>query len=98
MTEPDLIAEQMMALRKRFRERCEERGRDLLAACARRDRERVRGLAHDITGSAGLFGYPRLSEEAGSLSDKCRSGADEDAFEAARALGASLFAVAAGDD
>jgi HPt (histidine-containing phosphotransfer) domain-containing protein len=98
MTEPHQIAEQMRALRRRFRERCQERGRDLLIACEERDRGEVENLAHDITGSAGLFGYPALSEAAGELSAKCKAGADDAAFETARVLCASLLAVAAEKD
>ena len=98
MTQPHQIAEQMRALRRRFRERCKERGRDLLVACEERDRGKLENLAHDITGSAGLFGYPTLSEAAGELSAKCRAGADDAAFKAARDLCASLLTVAAEKD
>jgi HPt (histidine-containing phosphotransfer) domain-containing protein len=93
----DRIAEQMNELRQRFRVRCSERGAALADACEKADMEAIRSLAHDITGSAGLFGFPDLSQEARRLSDACRLCSDDEAVEAGRALSASLLAAARGD-
>jgi HPt (histidine-containing phosphotransfer) domain-containing protein len=85
----------MEILRTRFRARCGDRSASLLSACELRDLTAIQGLAHDITGSAGLFGFPSLSEEARNLSDSCRLGsAAEGTLSAARALSASLLRVA----
>ena len=95
MTPQDRISEQMLVLRERFRLRCAERAAALSRACDETDLDAVRGLAHDITGSAGMFGFPALSEQAQRLSDACRLGRDEETFRAARMLSASLLALAA---
>jgi HPt (histidine-containing phosphotransfer) domain-containing protein len=94
----DRIADQMEVLKQRFRVRCAERSRALDQACRHQDLPMIRSLAHDITGSAGLFGFPALSEEAQRLSDACRELSQDEAFAAARALCASLSAVAAEGD
>lgn len=97
MPSSDDIAEKMEILRTRFRARCGERSASLLYACERGDAEVIQKLAHDITGSAGLFGFPSLSEQARQLSDGCRDGiADERTLSAAAALSASLLRVAEG--
>ncbi|MFC7537265.1 Hpt domain-containing protein [Sphingomonas sp. GCM10030256] len=98
MTPQDRISDQMKLLRQRFRVRCAERGAALSQACDEGDLEALRGLAHDITGSAGLFGFPALSQEAQRLSEACRLGSDEATFRLARELSASLLAVAAEGD
>lgn len=98
MTVEDRIAEQMRALGQRFRLRCSERGSALSRACDERDLASVRSLAHDVTGSAGLFGFPALSQEAQRLSEACRDGCENETLEMARALSASLLALAAKED
>jgi HPt (histidine-containing phosphotransfer) domain-containing protein len=92
------IAEQMALLRARFRERCLDRSRSLSRACDEADLLTIASLAHDITGSAGLFGFPALSSEAKALSNCCRSEDEQEAIAAGRALSASLLRVAAEGD
>lgn len=95
VTPDDQIKQQMEMLRQRFRVRCAERGAALSRACDEAHLEAVRGLAHDITGSAGLFGFPDLSHEAQRLSEACRTGGDETTIRLARTLSASLLALSA---
>jgi HPt (histidine-containing phosphotransfer) domain-containing protein len=95
MDSSDCIAERLAVLQARFRARCVDRSASLSAACKAGDLTAISSLAHDITGSAGLFGYPTLSEEASNISELCRGGvADEPTIAAARALSASLLRVA----
>jgi PAS domain-containing protein len=61
-----------------------------------RDVEAIQRLAHNIAGSAGLFGYASLSQEAASLSACCRTGSADDVLGAARAMSGSLEALGAG--
>ena len=91
----DDISKMMTVLRQRFTVRCAERAAALSRACDASDLETVRSLAHDITGSAGMFGFPALSDEAQRLSGACRLGRDEETLRAARMLSASLLALAA---
>ena len=98
MAVEDRIAEQMRVLGQRFRVRCSERSVALSQACDERDLASVRSLAHDITGGAGLFGFPALSQEAQQLSEACRNGCEEETFRMARALSASMLALAAKED
>jgi HPt (histidine-containing phosphotransfer) domain-containing protein len=98
MEAQDRIAEQMNVLRKRFRSRCAERSEALLRACEKKDLPLLGSLAHDITGSAGLFGFPALSEKAQHVSELCREPNDEEAFAAGQALAVSLKAVASEGD
>jgi HPt (histidine-containing phosphotransfer) domain-containing protein len=95
MDSSECIAEKLAVLQARFRARCVARSESLCSACNVGDLAVIRSLAHDITGSAGLFGFPRLSEEARNLSDRCRDGVvDEPTIAAAMALSDSLLRVA----
>ncbi|MET0181158.1 MAG: Hpt domain-containing protein [Novosphingobium sp.] len=65
--------DRMAALRERFGARCAERGEQLAAALADGDREAVVRIAHDLAGSAGMFGCPELSRAAQRLEEAARA-------------------------
>ena len=94
MEAPDRLTEQMEILRTRFRLRCNEQAEALLKACASPNVAAIQQLAHNIAGSAGLFGFPILSEEASGLSECCRSGRTHEILSAARAMSQSLADLA----
>jgi HPt (histidine-containing phosphotransfer) domain-containing protein len=65
--------DRMAALRERFGARCGERAAQLAAALADGDRDAVVRIAHDLAGTAGIFGYPELSCAAQRLEEAARS-------------------------
>lgn len=54
----------MAQLRARFRARAGEEEARLRAALAGADLAEIRRLAHGLHGSAGVFGFPKLGEDA----------------------------------
>lgn len=57
----------MEVLRKRFCVRALEEADALEAALAANDRSRLEWLAHSLAGTAGVFGYSRVSTAASAL-------------------------------
>lgn len=68
--------EKMEQLRTRFRARAGEDRAKLIIALQQGDRETVRHLAHGLSGSGGIFGFPEISQAAEALEDKVDSGAE----------------------
>ena len=67
----------MAELRARFVARLEdERGR-LVAALRLDDREEVRRIAHGLSGSGGVFGFPEISAAAEEVEVAVDEGANE---------------------
>lgn len=59
--------EKMAGLRARFVVRAGEDRARLEAALAALDRVELKRLAHGLSGSAGIFGFPQITEEAQAL-------------------------------
>lgn len=57
----------MDELRQRFRVRAVEEAAQLEAAMVTNDLARLEWLAHSLSGTAGLFGYHRVSAAAAAL-------------------------------
>ncbi len=57
----------MAELRARFAEEAEKDRERLIKALADDDRHLIRGIAHSMSGRAGLFGFPEVSEKAAAL-------------------------------
>lgn len=57
----------MEALRQRFRVRAVEEADQLEAAMLANDLDRLGWLAHSLAGTAGIFGYHRVSAAAAGL-------------------------------
>jgi len=70
--------ERMAKLRERFVERAGMERTELIEARHRRDRETLRRLAHGLSGSAGVFGFPEISVEAARLETAVDEGASEE--------------------
>ena len=62
------------ALRLRFLARCAEDRAAIAEAAAAGDAERLKHLSHKLTGAAGTFGYPELSEAARIVEDQIDQG------------------------
>ena len=62
-------------LRDRFADRCSDRRDQLEAALSGGDRAAVIRIAHDLAGTAGIFGYPGLSHSAQALEEAARGAA-----------------------
>ena len=81
------------ALHQRFLERTEGERRLLVD---KPDREAMEKVAHQLSGSAGMFGYHELSEAAAALEDALRgAGSDEEVERLRAALTAAIEAVQA---
>lgn len=59
--------ERMAALKARFVARAAEEVEALEAALADGEVERIGAVSHSLAGSAGLFGFPRISAAAGDI-------------------------------
>ena len=71
--------EQKMAqLRERFLLRAEDERAQLVAAATVGDRAEMRRLAHGLSGSAGVFGFPEIGLHAQALEEAVDRGADEE--------------------
>jgi HPt (histidine-containing phosphotransfer) domain-containing protein len=66
----------MPALRERFRARAGSDGDRIAAALAAGDLDTVRSLAHGLSGSGGVFGFPQVSEDAQAVENAIDAGAD----------------------
>ena len=75
----------MAALRLRFRERALADADQLEAALAANDRSQAEKVAHGLAGTAGIFGYRRISEAA-AAADRAFASGRPDAASAAGAL------------
>ena len=65
----------MAALQQRFRARAGEDGARIAAAFAAGDLETVRNLAHGLSGSGGVFGFPEVSKDAQAVENEVDAGA-----------------------
>jgi len=88
MNSTNSIDHRMALLRARFCSTLNDRIKALLDAFDRGDLAVAHAVAHAIAGSAGLFGFAALSEQAQVVSEHCASGNRAAAISAARALGA----------
>lgn len=79
-------------LRLRFIARCQTE-LDQLRTLAPNDPE-LGVIAHRLSGSAGSFGYPTVSETASVVDDRVRSGADPTADEIESLIGCLEKAIA----
>lgn len=88
--------ERMAALRLRFVDRAREECKAIAAATgASLDRDTLRRRAHAIAGSAGLFGFGDIGEEAARLEEAIDEDApDEQVRALADVLEASLARLA----
>ncbi len=66
----------MAALRERFRVRAATDGERIAAALSARDLDTVRTLAHGLSGSGGVFGYPQVSMDAQAVEEAIDAGAE----------------------
>jgi HPt (histidine-containing phosphotransfer) domain-containing protein len=81
--------DRMAGLRQRFRDRCGDRAEKLRSAMASGDAAALAAVAHDLAGSAGLFGFEELSREAQTCELAARKpGASDDEL---RLRGAALL-------
>ena len=69
--------ERMKVLRERFRLRAAEDRDALMQALERSDRAEMRRLAHDLSGTAGTFGFHEVGEAAMALEDRLAAEAAE---------------------
>ena len=69
--------EKMAQLRQRFLVRAEDERGQLIAAATAGDRSEMRRLAHGLSGSAGVFGFPEIGLDAQALEEAVDAGADE---------------------
>lgn len=86
----DEIELRMHRLRERFVARSADDRRRLAAAIEAGDRAAMRGIAHALAGSGGIFGFPAVSDAGRNLEDALDAGADP---EALRCLGMALMGV-----
>ncbi len=63
------IDARMAQLRARFRSRAADDRERILAALGDDDLVEVRRLAHGLSGSGGVFGFPEVSEDAAAVED-----------------------------
>lgn len=86
------MSDPLAPLRAKFLERCVADEAVLAAANPAAPSEEVRMTVHRLSGAAGVFGHPQISEMARLLDDQlhddgCMAPADRDALvEALRAL------------
>jgi HPt (histidine-containing phosphotransfer) domain-containing protein len=67
----------MARLRAQYRTRLERDGEALGSAQAAGDRAALLRIAHGLAGSAGTFGYPRISEAAHEAEEALDSGGSD---------------------
>lgn len=79
-------------LRRRFITRCQAE-LDQLRTLAAEDPE-VGVIAHRLSGSAGSFGYPKVSELAAAVDDRVQSGTDPARDEIQALIGCLEAAIA----
>jgi PAS domain S-box-containing protein len=60
------------------------------------DLQQVEGLAHQLKGAGGSYGFPRLSEVAAALEEAARTGDEAKAEGPLREIGEVIAAIAAG--
>jgi PAS domain S-box-containing protein len=65
---------QMDTLRKSYRRSLPEKVRAMAEALQASDVQGFASLAHKLRGSAGMYGFPQLSEAASRLEEACRAG------------------------
>ncbi|HEY0627096.1 MAG TPA: Hpt domain-containing protein [Allosphingosinicella sp.] len=70
--------ERMAQLRARFVVRAAEQREQLTAALMAGDRDEVRRLAHGLSGSAGVFGFPEISVDAQAVEEAVDEGASDE--------------------
>lgn len=61
------MEERMIVLRARFVARSRAEREELGTAVSRMDLPEIRRLAHGLSGSAGIFGFPEISTAAAAL-------------------------------
>lgn len=88
--------ERMAVLRARFVARAAEQRAQLAAALLAEDRDETRRLAHGLSGSAGVFGFPEISADAQALEEAVDEGADSEALKRLAALLLDRLKVVAG--
>ena len=66
--------ERMAELRAHFLERAAAQRAELEAALAAGEREEIRRIAHSLAGSGGVFGFPRVSEDAQAVEEAVDAG------------------------
>ncbi len=69
--------EKMARLRERFLARAEDDRAKLVASATIDDRAELRRLAHGLSGSAAVFGFPDIGLDAQALEEAVDAGADE---------------------
>ncbi|HEV2078566.1 MAG TPA: Hpt domain-containing protein [Allosphingosinicella sp.] len=69
--------DKMAQLRERFLARAESDRAKLVAAATLDDRAELRRLAHGLSGSAAVFGFPDIGLDAQALEEAVDSDADE---------------------
>lgn len=70
--------ERMAQLRERFLERAKDERAQLIAAATVGDRAEMRRLAHGLSGSAGVFGFPEIGLDAQALEEAVDAEAEEE--------------------
>ena len=87
--------ERFELLRQRYRERAANQLRALEAALASADREATATVAHKLSGSGAIFGFPQVSRLAEPLELAAEKGGDEaELRRLARPLLAELARIA----
>ncbi len=74
------VEARMAALCRRFAASADQQAVALRAALTANDRERAAEIAHHLAGAAGIFGQPRLGEQALILEEAIDRGADDAAI------------------
>lgn len=69
--------ERMAQLRARFVTRCDDLRGQLVIAAQAMDRNGLRSLAHGLSGTAGVFGFPKISFEAQAVEEGVDQGLEE---------------------
>ncbi len=69
--------EKMAQLRERFLTRAQEERAQLIAAVAAGDGAELRRLAHGLSGSAGVFGFPEIGLDAQALEEAVDAKAED---------------------
>jgi len=90
------FTERLREVRKRFITRCGERADQLEEAGAAGNRAAIASVAHDIAGTAGIFGFDDLSIEARALDELAKSNAPCE--DAVRSMVLRLREIGAADD
>lgn len=73
--------DRMAQLRARFVARAAEQRAQLVAALLAGDHDEMRRLAHGLSGSAGVFGFPEISADAQALEEAVDEGVEEEALK-----------------